>query len=200
MAELSESQLAFLNSHNVPLSLVFDASGMRTADYKRVMGEEGKCFAIGVTPCARGGHRLRTRAGHCAQCDPAKIAYMLRHVSPGYVYIAGSVVGQLLKVGATESIGGRRVSIRGYADLFDWQILAHAHCAGAGKIEGHIQTRLARFHVHRDYRKGPRRQTCYELFRCNFSRALDVLRSATGAEPEIAGHPIELRSYEFEDR
>ena len=75
MAEPSDDQRKFLRDQKLPLSFLFDASGMRKVDYEAVMKRDEKFFAFGVTPCSKGGHSLRTRSGHCIQCDTAKIAY-----------------------------------------------------------------------------------------------------------------------------
>jgi len=46
-------------------------------------------------------HRLRTRAGHCVQCDIKKLAFLRRHTKPAFVYIAGSLSGRVLKIGSS---------------------------------------------------------------------------------------------------
>ena len=108
MAGLKPDQLSFLAAHGIPLGSVFDASGMRTADYQTVMKNLGKAFAYGVTPCNRALHTLRTRAGHCIQCDYSKIAYMLRFDATAFIYVAASTNGNLKKVGSSGDIYERR--------------------------------------------------------------------------------------------
>src|SRR6516162_4774254 len=60
--------------------------------------EENKTVALG-TRCKKGRHRLRTRSGHCIQCDPRKLAFQTRFSTSQYIYIAGSLSEELLKIG-----------------------------------------------------------------------------------------------------
>lgn len=68
LAKLTKEQKAFLDRVGVPLSRVFDASGMRTAEYKQAMRDLGMWVAYGASPCEAEGHTLRSRTGHCVQC------------------------------------------------------------------------------------------------------------------------------------
>src|SRR5678815_3361408 len=99
MGQLTAEQIDFLLLQRVPPSQVFDATGMRKSDYAAAMKAGGFNFAFGTVPCGRAGHTLRTRAGHCIQCDTSKVAYQMRHHLPGYVYLAGSHGTGLLKIG-----------------------------------------------------------------------------------------------------
>ena len=107
MADLTRDQIDFLYSQEIPLSHVFDATGMRKVDYAKVMKDAGFSFAYGTTPCAKGGHSLRTRQGHCIQCSTSVISYQTRYRAPGYVYIAGSPGARLLKIGTTDELDRR---------------------------------------------------------------------------------------------
>lgn len=180
MAHLSPEQLLFLRVHGIPLSSMFDATGMRTSDYQRAMKEEGKSFAYGVTPCNKALHRLRTRAGHCIQCDHAKIAYMLRHDAKSTIYIAGSARGRIIKVGCSNDVHVRRQLLNSYSygGQFDWRILATATTARAGRVECDAHARLWRFHAHGEYVQGGKRRTCYELFQCDFDDAAEAVRAS----------------------
>jgi hypothetical protein len=182
MAKLTEEQLKFLRSHNIPASLVFDASGMRKKDYADEMKEAGKAFAFGVTPCAAGRHTLRSRAGHCVQCDTSKIAYMLRHISPGKVYVAASRKGGFIKIGSCQWIYEREESLQKtkYGGCDDWQIIAWASFSEAGRSEGEIQSALKEWQVGARYWKDYRWQECCELFLCDAKQAVDMLKTSVG--------------------
>ena len=70
MTKLTDSQTKFLGTQGIPLSQVFDATGMKSSEYKQIMKDIGMVVAIGVTPCDASGHTLRTR--HCSElfdCD-----------------------------------------------------------------------------------------------------------------------------------
>ena len=195
MAILSSDQLFFLQTQKIPMSSLFDASGMRAADYQVAMKKEGKSFAYGVTPCAKGGHTLRTRKGHCIECDHAKIAFMLRHDKRAYVYIAASYAGKLIKIGSSGDVGDRakKLSEYRYGGFEDWQILSTAATDSAGRVECDAQSRLAPFSVAGHYLRAGRIQECYELFRCDFSDARDALRAALGSA-DIIRTPNEERA------
>ena len=182
MVELSLNQLTFLRSQSIPLSAVFDASGMKKAEYQAAMRAEEKSFAFGVTPCAAGGHTIRTRAGHCIQCDHSKIAYMIRHDARAFVYIAASAAGRFIKIGFAIDVADRRekLNLYRYGGQSDWQTLATASCTSAGRAESVAQTKLSCFAVDGDYIREGKLQRCYELLRCDFSDALDALQTTLG--------------------
>lgn len=179
VAHLSPDQLSFLREQKIPLSSMFDASGMRSKDYQIAMKADGKSFAYGVTPCGKGGHTLRTRKGHCIQCDHATIAYMLRHDARAYVYIAVSWDGRLLKIGSTTDIAdrGNKLNEYRYGGQADWQIISTVRCDNAGRVESETQTKLAGFSADSSYMRAGKSQRCYELFKCNFSDAREAMRS-----------------------
>lgn len=187
MAELSPEQRAFLAAHGIPLSRVFNAAGLSKPQYQAAMRELGKSFAYNVTPCGRGLHRLRTRAGHCIQCDHAKIAYMLRHDETAYIYIAGTRRGRMIKVGCSGDIDQRRSMLNTYryGEQSDWQMLAFARCQSAGKVEFLIHDRLAQFSVSGTYVQGGRKRSCYELFRCDFADAKNAMQSVLPNETQL---------------
>ena len=63
---------------------------MRPHGYKWHMEQEGYLWCTAPKSCYA-GHRLRSRAGHCFQCDTARIAFVKRHHDTAYIYIAGSL-------------------------------------------------------------------------------------------------------------
>src|SRR5258708_37936874 len=99
---LTDAEKRFLGWYGLGADDVYDARGMRGWLWKKRIREENKTVALG-TPCGNGGHRLRTRSGHCVQCDPKKLAFQARHSAEQYVYIAGSGCQKLIKGGACEA-------------------------------------------------------------------------------------------------
>ena len=100
---LTDEQKTFLMAHQIPLSKVFDATGMSTKEYQRAMKGTNMLVAFGAIPCAKEGHTLRTKSGHCLPCKPERIAYQKRSVSKGHVYIAGSMKGRYIKIGLSKN-------------------------------------------------------------------------------------------------
>ena len=145
MAKLTDDQRFFLKTQKLPLSQIFDASGMRKAAYAEAMKAAGANFAFGTTPCARGGHTLRTRAGHCIQCDTSKIAYQMRHHRAGFVYLAGSPSTAQLKIGSTGDLSDRESKLRDYAygGAADWEIILSSFVQNAGRSSSPRRTSSA---------------------------------------------------------
>lgn len=164
------------------MSRVFDAEGLPSAWWKEIMSSQRLWVAYGTTPCRAAGHRLRTRKGHCVQCNPAALAFLRRHDLEGTVYVAYSRKLRLVKVGCAECIAQREASLNadGYAGTSDWEIRYHAESDRAGKLEAKVHDIL------REHRYGVqyfRLQTesyvwANELFRCRLAKAKDALRAA----------------------
>ena len=146
MAKLTEHQNRFLRSHKISPSELFDASGMRTRDYTSFMKGTRLHFAFGVTPCKEGGHTIRTKNGHCVQCEPDKISYLRRHHLVADVYIAGSHKHRLIKIGSSTDPHERLSKLNDvrYGGASDWEILAAAKTDNAGKVESNVHHRCAR--------------------------------------------------------
>ena len=176
----SPAQINFLDSQGIPLSRVFDATGMPRAVYAAAMRELGMVVAIGVSACNAGKHTLRTRAGHCAQCNTHAIAFLLRHDDPGEVYVAHSVATSLVKVGTSKSAYARMSNLNsyGYGGASDWSVTYRHTCTKAGRVELSAQRKLSLHRVTRSYIRTGVRVECHELFQCSTSIATDAVRSA----------------------
>jgi hypothetical protein len=175
--DLTNEELVFLKRQGLGPSDVFDTRGMSSAKWKQKIKLEGKTVALG-TPCAEAGHRLRTRAGHCVQCDTKKLAYQKRHRSFACLYIAGSKAQQLIKVGTAKSTEERRrkLNFEAYAGVSDWVVLFSIKIADAGKIEMQTHGELRAFASPRGFIKDGKPQDTREAFTCSFTRAYDVLQ------------------------
>jgi len=138
------------------------------------MKESGKIFAYNTTPCVKFGHTIRERSGHCIICDKARISFMLRHVSFGTIYLAGSIKGELIKIGTTNNITNRIKALNRekYGKQNDWIVLFQFDCINAGEIEFGIQDTLKPYAA-TDllYREN---QESTELLRCSFEKAIEA--------------------------
>ncbi len=182
MAELTQEQLRFLRSHKIQRSDVFDGTGMTQGGYQKAMKDLEKSFVYGVTPCLKEGHTLRTKAGHCIQCDVRKIAFQLRSKTKAHVYIAGSYKLKLIKVGSSIDIDDRlrKLNEYKYGGASDWKMLASAYQDKAGRIENYIHDKLKQYSVEGSYVREGQQQQCYELFQCNFDDAFKPLKAIAG--------------------
>jgi hypothetical protein len=181
MTKLSNEQKNFLASQKIPESAVFDAAGLPPRRYRPLVEQEEKLFVIGVSPCLQGGHTMRTRAGHCIQCDTKKIAFITRHYKQAFVYIVGSQKQKLIKLGSSQTPWNREAILNqlGYGGISDWRLLYYAKFANAGKIEFAAHGILDRYLISRSYRREYVEVECREIFRCGFHtahKALDSVR------------------------
>lgn len=169
---LTTEQLLFLRRHKIGTSMVMDASGYRREDYDARMRQQDKLFAFGVTPCAA-GHTLRSRAGHCIQCNTATISFMLRHHRRATVYIAASRSKRLVKIGLTTDIAAREEQLRKYlyAEADDWIMVSSVPCENAGRVEASAHTKLAAHQAQSRYFWDGQWRDCYEVFRCGYFTA-----------------------------
>ena len=185
---LTDSELKFLGSQGLSAEDVYDARGQSMSYWKAAVRKAGLTLVLGAT-CSKGGHRLRSRSGHCVQCDTSKISYQRRHHTVGYVYIAGSQRGRLIKLGTAVDIDQREQNLRGqsYAGFNDWTMLFSTKVAAGGHVEHLIQAELARYHTDAGYEKDGRSQAAGEVFRTNFTTAINaafkVLKGQSFDEP-----------------
>lgn len=174
---LSASELLFILKHGISLSSIFDATGLRKKDYVDVMREGGFPFACGTSPCRAGGHRLRTRAGHCIQCDTSKIAYMLRWQSSGYVYIAYSESLSLTKIGFSLDFDERIRSLNSsmYGGVSDWSLIKHYYFEDdAGVAENLVHRELAEWRAELSCFSGSSLVSCREVYNCDHADVVCV--------------------------
>jgi hypothetical protein len=180
MAKLTKSQRLFLERQNVPLSSVFDATGLSTSEYKQAMSDLGMLVAYGVTACKAANHTMRTRAGHCLECRPAGLGFLTRFDSPGQVYVAHSLSTKYVKVGTSNEATGR---VRGlcsyqYGGATDWELVFALDVEQAGRIEFDAHRRLARHRVSSTYIKTGYVIECQELFRCSVNLAVKAVKDS----------------------
>lgn len=198
---LTDAEKRFLARYGLEPEDVFDARGMSGRLWKQRIHEEDKTFALG-TPCGNGAHRLRTRAGHCVQCDPKKLAFQARHSAEQYVYIAGSASAELIKIGTCKNVPQRERQIRAesYGGASDWQVIFSIEVRNAGDIEHRARSKISQYVVVKPYWKDGVSQSGIELLRCSFSRAKEALLSV--AEDAKVGEPWKARftsTYEFDE-
>ncbi len=181
MTKLTDEQKSFLASQQIPESAVFDAAGMPPRRYRPLMEREEKLFVIGVSPCLQRGHTMRTRAGHCVQCDTKKIAFITRYYRQAFVYIAGSQRTKLVKLGSSQTPLNREAIINqlGYGGISDWRLLYYAKFANAGMVEFTAHGILARYSTPRSYTREYAEVECREIFRCGYDTAKKALESAS---------------------
>ena|ERR1700674_3915 len=187
MAEMKPEEIKFFQRHGIPISEVFDATGKRRKDYQEEMRLQKKNFAFGVNPCGK-GHTVKTRAGHCPQCDTARIAFQRRHEKEAYVYIAGSLGGKVLKIGFSED-PERRVrdfNAQGYGLGGRWTLLFYVRCERAGAMEHEIRKKLKKYVVPTVYDKGSVEVFTQEQVSCGYIFAREAIASVVGKNMSLS--------------
>ncbi len=148
------------------------------------MTEHELSFYFGHSACRNGGHTLKTKAGHCIQCDTSRIAYQLRNNAAGFVYLAYSQSKKLVKVGFTKNLPKYRAELLNrerYATAIDWEIKKLAKFdKDAGKREFAIHSRLEDFLKPVAYEKYKGQMVdCREVFSCPLDVAVTVFDAVT---------------------
>jgi hypothetical protein len=176
-------EIAFLQAQRIPESLVFHSGGLPKRLYKPIMKELEAILVTGATPCAAAGHTIRTRAGHCAQCDTSRIAFQARHSSPGFVYVAVSKRLGLHKVGSCLNVVKRLTALNGcsYGGANDWQVIDQIYSSNAGRTEFDIHALLDPYRSPVRYRRENRWVECRETFRAPSSTVLRAMLSCSAS-------------------
>lgn len=131
---LSANEISFLSRHGYNAADVYDGRYQSKDRRAAAAKEAGKHLVlagvIGRRDCRTQGHRLRTRSGHCIQCNPINIAFQRREDEPGYVYIAGSLSGRVVKIGTTGNLNQRENQMRaeGYGGIAVHKSPKPKHC------------------------------------------------------------------------
>ena len=176
----SEEQLRFFSSQNIPLSKVYDAKGLSAKKWKQDMRNLNMLVAIGVSPCKKNGHRVRTRAGHCAQCNTHALAFLKRFEEENYIYIAVSKRSGFLKIGVTGDLEDRESALNqsGYGEISDWKITHSLYCDNAGEVEHRAHDLLSEYRVSRSFEKEGSLVDCREIFNCSRNKAIYAIKKA----------------------
>lgn len=163
-----------------------DGSGLTKADRTRLMDALDKKFYYGGSPCSAAGHTLRSKAGHCIQCDTSKIAFQLRSSQSGYLYLAYSGRERCAKVGTT-SVGPKEriatLASSGYGNCFDWKLIESIYLqSNAGATEFKIHALLEPFQTGIIYEKNGIDVECREVFFCDLEVAQSAFRDVLSNE------------------
>lgn len=198
---LTDSEKSFLTSQGLGPDDVMDVRGIPQWRWFRQIEEEGKTIALG-SKCKAAGHRLRSRRGHCVQCDTSKLGYQAHYAEERYVYIAGSRAARLIKIGNCRDTAQRERQMRSerYGGVGDWDFVYSVRVKRAGAVEDAARARLSRYRVTGEYWKDNELQTGIELLRCSYSQAEAALIEAS--KGAALGKPWKARGrvgmYEFE--
>jgi len=178
---LTKEQETFIKKHKISQDLLINANGEGMSDeLLQQMHDEGKVFAYNVTGDTENAeHSFRTISGDCPQCDPTKVTAALREHKNGYIYIAGSKKGSMIKVGSANETKARTptfdISSSKYGGYDDWEVLFHARTVTMGRIERQFQEKLSEYKTSYQFEKAGKLQSGGELYRCSYAKAKEVI-------------------------
>jgi hypothetical protein len=173
---LTSQENAFLRAQGLTPNDVYDGRGEAQLERGEQAKAQGKSIVL-ATACMR-GHRLRTLHGHCVQCDISKLAFQQRFETAGYVYIAGSLASELIRIGFSTDLDqrDRKLVFEPYRGVSDWALLYSANVDDGGRIEDLARKRLKAFRLATE-EGGP----VTDLFQTSFTRAYRALTDAIGS-------------------
>lgn len=184
---LERSERKFLEVHGLTESDVFDWRGLGSRERRDAIKRAGKTLALG-TECSQ-GHRLRTRSGHCVQCDPSKLSYQAQKTRRAVLYVGWSSNLKLFKVGVSDTPTRRIDALRreAYGGAADWSLFMALELRDAGKSETAMHRHLASSQHASTYQKGAHQQASREVFKCPPEQVIDAFRRAVSREQVVEG-------------
>lgn len=174
--DLTCEEIAFLTSQGLSPSDVLDGRLMGKEQSRHVAKDRGLTLLL-RSACQKAGHRLRTRSGHCVQCNPAKLGFEKRHLERKDVYLAFSRHAQLVKVGSSNSVEVRinHINAEAVGGAMDWRLIFRVPVKEGQRLENEVQKLLAEHMTPIRYIKGGRQQVSRECFKCSAMHALEAV-------------------------
>lgn len=178
----TDDELRWIALHGLSADDVYDGRGQSQRARRAGAKAAGKKLVLSSIRCRAAGHRLRTRSHHCVQCNIANLGFQERYNSPGYVYIAGSKSGRVIKLGTASDISQRENQLRKerYAGFADWEVLFFVEVDEAGRIEHESSRRVEGKRFYKEYFKDSVSQTAIEIIESSFTAALRAITEAVG--------------------
>lgn len=190
MVKIENSVRLYCDIHGIPLARLFDASGLKKADYRELMKIDDKWAAYGVTPCYR-GHVLRNRYGTCLMCDPQRVAHLLRAKMSGFLYAASGNQGRLMKLGFSGDPANRIkiANYEGWGGHNDWCLRAYGWAAEAGALEADLHAEFQHQHVPLHWDRNYVPQITKEAYLEDITRAAEQLVWLCDGQVELIPPP-----------
>ena len=182
MKSIGNIEKEFLQKHNIKKTQVFNASGLRTKEWKEEVSSSNYLVAINVTPCEAHGHKLRDVSGHCIICNPRKLEHRRQFKEAGKIYIAYSKAYKLVKVGRASSKSRRITALNqsGYGGISDWELKYEIEVeSNSGEVESYAHQLLDEYRLDLGFKRGNgQAETSREIFKCSIRKAINALDEA----------------------
>ena len=186
MFNLTEEEFNYIQNNGLTVLDIYDGRGKSKKECHD-NAKKNDCRLYFGSPCLEGGHRIRTRSGHCAVCSPAALAFQERYNNSGLLYVASN--NSYTKVGVvdnnincpTEAIHNREIRLNldgGYGGMDGWEIRAWTPIAkNVGNIEHKVHNELTKYSVIKDYYYSGEYREAQELFSCEPSVAIETINA-----------------------
>lgn len=176
--DLTAQEIEFLAHHKISIEEVINVEGMIKIGQKRAMEAVSARISIGGGICNY-GHRLKTRSGHCPQCEPKNLAFEKRHSTTAFVYVCVSEKG-FVKIGYAADPSDRegRLNRESYASCQRWRLVFKKQFENAGRVESNAHAFLANRRTIQTYTKNGKKTETYEVFVCTVEDAIVAINRA----------------------
>jgi hypothetical protein len=174
---LTKVQADFIKKHKISDELLIDAQGNNfSEELKAEMYAQQKSIAYNVTGCPENdNHTFHTIEGFCPECHPLKLAVALIENKTGYIYISGSIKGNLIQVGSAVEAKDKIKTINSFSAKYggydDWELLFYAKTESLGKAERMTQEKLSDYKAVHVQEKATKLKNGIEIYRCSYNKA-----------------------------
>jgi T5orf172 domain len=190
LPRLTKTEVAFLQAQGLSANDVFDCGDRDIKSCNEEAKKLGKNIVL-YGSCSKAGHRLKTRYGHCVQCDTSRITFQGRKSGAGVVYVIYSRAAKLSKIGFSTNISIREDKVRYdvMAGVRDWTLVFFLKTPSAGELEIVVHKALQNLRIEKTYFKDGRDQITKECYNIRPLRAVDrIISDARRNNFEIESH------------
>lgn len=167
----------FLVKYDIEVTDVFDASGMKKKEWREAIEGTDYKLIMNAGFCNKEFHNLKTRAGHCAICNPRNLRLQERYYESGYIYIAHSETLDLIKIGVSNDPDNRiRVmNDQGYGDFNDWTLEYNEYLSKPYQIESAAHNYLNDYRFDITFERLGITETSREIFDCSIEEGIEAI-------------------------
>jgi hypothetical protein len=177
---LTSEEINFLLTHNISISQVFDACRHSKKEYSEIMKENDLLIACNTTPCSAFSHKLRSRHGHCVQCNTQALAFIRRYSEKGELYLLYSELINKCKIGTCKDINERLRTLNSqrYGNANDWRLIESFQLDNAARIEYNVSKLAASYRFPTKYIRTGKEIECQEIYTISIDVAKGIIEKA----------------------
>ncbi len=167
----------FLVKYDVEVSDIFDATGMKKKEWREAIEGTDYKLVMNAGLCNKEYHNLKTRAGHCAICNPRNLRLQERYYESGYIYLAHSETLDLIKIGVSNDPENRVLVMndQGYGDFDDWTLEYNEYSSKPYQIESAAHNYLNDFRFDITFERLGITETSREIFDCSVEEGIEAI-------------------------